>query len=419
MSYEVLNEEKLAPSSTAGPIRVISEVYDLFDDMVAWRRHFHAFPELSFQEFKTAAKVVELLLSFGIDKSDIIEEVGKTGVVAMIKGGAGDGPCVMLRADMDALPLMETAAIEYKSQNEGVMHACGHDGHMSALLGAAKVLHLQRATMRGSIKLCFQPAEEGKNGAVPMMKDGLLDGTNKCAATPRVDFVYGIHLWSYARLGTVQCSEGPVMAASDKFTVNIKGKGGHGAVPEGTVDAIVSAGTVINSFHSIVSRNVGPLQTGVVTIGTIKGGSGYNIIADKVEMTGTARSFDPAVQELMKGRMEDICCGVGKMSGGGEAELQYDYGYPPTVNAYPEEVARVRASAAKVLDPDRVNHTQKTMGAEDFSFFLQERPGVFFFVGAAHPGEIRPHHKSVFDFDERALLVSASCFVQLIRDMLC
>ena len=185
-----------------------------------------------------------------------------------------------------------------------------------------------------------------------------------------------IHLWSYARLGVIQCSEGPVMAASDKFTVDVKGKGGHGAVPEGTVDAIVSASNVVGAFQTIISRNVSPLETGVVTVGTIQGGSGYNIIADTVSMTGTARSFQPEIQELIKGRMEDVCCGV-EVTYGGKVSLKYEYGYPPTVNSYPEEVARVRAAAAKVLDLDRVSHTQILWG-EDFSFFLQERPGCFF-----------------------------------------
>ena len=414
----VYSVEDLKPSSAVGDINAISEVCGAnFEEMVAWRRWFHAHPELSFKEFNTAARIKEILLEMGFDGKDIIDEVGVTGICAMIYGGGGDGPCIMLRADMDALPLTETATIDYKSTNEGVMHACGHDGHMSALLGATKVLLKERQNFKGSIKLCFQPAEEGKNGAGAMIKDGLLDGTGKCNGTPKVDYVYGIHLWSYARLGTIQCSEGPVMAASDKFIVNVQGKGGHGAVPEGTVDAIVSASSVVNSFHTIVSRNVSPLKTGVVTVGTIQGGTGYNIIADKVQMTGTARSFDPEIQELIKSRMEDVCCGVEKCYGG-SVTLDYQYGYPPTVNSYPEEVARVRAAAAKILDKERASHIQKTMGAEDFSFFLQERPGCFFFVGAAHQGEIRPHHKSIFDFDERAMLVSASTFVQLIRDML-
>ena len=413
----VYDVEALKPSSAAGDIKAVDEVTgSAYDEMVAWRRWFHANPELSFKEFNTAIKVKEILLSFGIEEKDIICEVGVTGICAMIYGGH-EGPCVMLRADMDALPLTETAEIDYKSTNEGVMHACGHDGHMSALLGAAKVIFQERATLKGSVKLCFQPAEEGKNGAGAMIKDGLLEGDRKCAGTPRVDFVYGIHLWSYARLGVIQCSEGPVMAASDKFIVDVKGKGGHGAVPEGTVDAIVSASNVVGAFNTLVSRNVSPLKTGVVTIGTIQGGSGYNIIADTVSMTGTARSFEPEIQELIKGRMEEVCCGVEKVYGG-QVSLRYEYGYPPTINSYPEEVARVRASAAKVLDMDRVSHVQKTMGAEDFSFFLQERPGCFFFVGAAHQGDIRPHHKSIFDFDERALLVSASTFITLIRDML-
>jgi amidohydrolase len=418
LSTEAL--EKMGGSHTSSSsIHVLKEVHELYDEMVTNRRWFHHNPELSFEEYNTAKHIVEILLEYGIPKEDIWTEIGKTGVVAMIYGGAGTGPCIMLRADMDALSVQETADVEYKSQNPNVMHACGHDGHMSALLCAAKILLANKESLRGSIKLCFQPAEEGRNGATAMINDGLLDGKDaglKCGG-PRVDMVFGIHLWSFERLGGVQCSEGPIMAASDKFTIEVNGKGGHGAVPHQANDAIVSAASLITSLQSVVSRNVDPLEASVVTCGTIKGGFGYNIIADKVTITGTARAFSKTTQELVKKRMEEVCCGCSTMYGS-TTNFTYEHGYPPTVNAYPECVEMVRNAAKRVVGEQRCGLPQRTMGAEDFSFFLEQRPGCFWFVGAAKRGEVLPHHKSIFDFDERALLISASTFVELVNDIL-
>jgi amidohydrolase len=208
------------------------------------------------------------------------------------------------------------------------------------------------------------------------------------------------------------------MAASDKFEIHVKGKGGHGAAPQGTVDAIVEAASLVGALQTIISRNKDPLQTGVVTCGTINGGYGYNVIADRVTITGTARSFTSETQALIKERMGCICCGVAQTYGG-EIELNYEYGYPATVNAYPECVEFVTAAAAKIVGPASAALPQKTMGAEDFSYFLQAKPGCFFFVGAALPGEARPHHKSVFDFDEKAMAIAASILVQLVYDLLC
>lgn len=407
------------PDSTAdeggerAPLRIWREVHALEEEMVANRRWFHAHAELSFEEVETAAHVVRQLQSYGI--CEIYQNVGVTGVVAMIRGEGGAGPTIGLRADMDALPVQETAEVAYKSRNEGVMHACGHDGHMAELLCAARVIHeTMRASMRGNIKLIFQPAEEGRGGAAAMIADGVLED-GPCGL--RVDFVYGIHLWSFSKLGDVCCSNGPVMAASDKFEIAVLGKGGHGAAPQGTVDAIVEAASVVTALQTIISRNKDPLETGVVTCGTISGGYGYNVIADRVVITGTARSFSRETQELIKSRMGCICCGVAQTFGG-EIDLKYEYGYPCTINAYPECVSEVTLAASEIVGSSFAALPQKTMGAEDFSYFLQQRPGCFFFVGAALPGEPRPHHKSVFDFDERAMQIGSSVLVQLVHNLL-
>lgn len=390
----------------------LPEVQELKDEMVANRRDFHSFPELSFCEVKTAAKVAAHLRSYGI--TEVFECVGKTGVVGLIRGGK-PGPCIALRADMDGLPIQEIADVPYASKNPGVMHACGHDGHMAGLLAAAKVLHAERATLSGVVKLVFQPAEEGLGGAAAMIKDGVLeDGPQG----PRVDAIYGLHLWSMGAMGIVECSAGPVMAASDRFEIDVRGKGGHGAAPQGTVDAIVEAAALVTALQTVVSRNKDPLDSGVVTVGMIKGGYNYNIIADHVKLTGTCRSFTPAVQELIKKRMGEMCCGVAATYGG-SIDMEYHYGYPPTINAYPECVDVVNRASTKVVGAERAGRPQRTMGAEDFSYFLQARPGCFFFIGAALQGDARPHHKSVFDFDEDAMLVGASVFVHIVRELLC
>lgn len=405
-------------SSTFTPeISIRPDVAPLVPDMVQWRRWFHAHPELSFQEVETAKEVARILRSFGIE--EVFEKCGRTGVVALIRGGR-PGPCILLRADMDALPLPELGSPNaiaggFVSKNAGVMHACGHDGHMSSLLGAAKVLFSKRATLAGTIKLCFQPAEEGYGGAREMIADGILEET--AAWGPRVDEVYGAHLWSYDAVGRVGARHGPMMAASDKFTIDVVGKGGHGAAPHGTVDAIVVASTLVNTLQTVVSRNKDPLEAGVLTVGMMHGGSGYNIICDRVELAGTCRSFTPATQELMKARMHEVCCGIGAAYGA-DVRMDYKYGYPPTINSDEAGVRKLHEAARKVVGKG-AGVPYITCGAEDFSYFLQQRPGCFFFVGARIPhDEERPHHKSVFDFDEAALPVAASVFVQLAEDIL-
>ena len=243
-------------TTATSPISVRASVSgSVATEMVKLRRWFHAHPEVAFEEVQTSSMVASTLRDMGIE--EVWEGIGKTGVVALIRGGMGPGPCVALRADMDALTITETADVEYKSKNDGMMHACGHDGHMASLLGAAKVVRERRHLLRGCVKLVFQPAEEGFNGASAMIDDGVLE-EGPCG--PRVDVIYGIHLWSMNPLGTIAATEGPIMAASDQFVIDVRGKGGHGAAPHATVDAIVEAAAVIQGLQMIVSRNLDPLD---------------------------------------------------------------------------------------------------------------------------------------------------------------
>lgn len=343
------------------------------------------------------------------------------------------GPCIALRADMDGLPVQETIsehdptpAAGFISKNKGVMHACGHDGHMAGLLGAARVLFNERATLNGSIKLLFQPAEEGYAGAKKMLEEGCLgpdeeDGglpEQKKYLGPKVNEVYGIHLWSFNETGNICVQSGPVMAASDRFKIKVHGRGGHGAAPQFANDAIITTCTLVSTLNQIISRNIDPLdEEAVITCGSINGGYGYNIIADEVNVLGTCRSFTPQVQGKIKKRMREVCCGIGAAYDT-TIDFDYEHGYPPTVNAYPECNKLVTDIASQLVGEKRSGLPQKTMGAEDFSYFLEKKPGCFFFIGAGLPGIIRPHHKSVFDFDEKALLISASMFVLIARSKL-
>jgi len=267
------------------------EIIKIKNKIIMTRRDFHKHPELSFQEKRTSEIVAKKLESFNIETK---KNIGKTGVVGILKGN-NSGPTIGLRADMDALPIQETNNFSYKSINKGVMHACGHDAHTAILLGAAEALSKMKDQIKGEIRFIFQPAEEGYGGAKFMIKDGAING---------LDAIYGLHVWNYQPSGTVGVKSGPVMAAADMFTITIKGKGGHGAAPQGTIDAVVVASHLIQSLQTIVSRNTNPLESTVITIGKINGGSNFNIIADEVILEGTTRAYTIINKNLIKQRMK-------------------------------------------------------------------------------------------------------------------
>lgn len=369
-----------------------NKILNLKNEMIEIRRDFHQYPELGFKEERTAKLVANYLRNLGLE---VKTDIAKTGVVGLLRGQR-EGKTLLLRSDMDALPIQEKNEVEYKSKNEGVMHACGHDGHMAILLTTAKILSDFQKEMKGNIKFIFQPAEEGPGGARLMIEQGVM-------SAPQVDAAIGLHLWNYLPIGKVGIRSGPLMASMDSFTIKIKGKSGHGAIPHDAIDAIVMSSHVISALQTIVSREVSPLKSAVVSVGTIKGGYGFNIIADEVDMEGTVRALDIELQKTLPERMERILKGV-TSSMRGEYELNYQFLYPITVND--EGMAQlVRKACTSIVGAEKVIIAEQTMGGEDMAFFLQKVPGCFFFLGSANreKGFDSPHHHPRFDFDEDAM----------------
>ena len=385
-------------------MNIRKEIKEIEKMIIDWRRDFHQFPELSFQEHRTGDVIADELRSMGLEPK---VKVGKTGVTADLK--FGNGPVIGLRADMDALPIQETSGLPFSSQNDGVMHACGHDGHMAMLLGAAKALTQKDNQYNGTVRFIFHPAEEGEGGARYMIEDGCLEG---------IDEIYGIHVWNYQPVGEVGVKDGPVLAAADMFDIKIKGIGGHGAAPQGTVDSVVVSSYLVQALQTIVSRNTNPLESTVISIGKINGGNNFNIIADQVSLSGTARAYSEENRNLIKTRMEEIIKGVEKTY---NANITFDYkdGYPPTIN-HVGPTQKVLKAAEKVVG-DKAGMPYLSMGGEDFAYYLKEKPGCFFFVGSA-PNEQElfetPHHCSHFTMDERALLVGPSIYLNLLDNIM-
>jgi amidohydrolase len=368
---------------------------ELFPEMVELRRHFHRYPELSFQEEATPVAIGEYLMNLGIE---VKTGVGGRGVIGIIRGGK-PGKTVALRADFDALPIQDEKDVPYKSQVPGVMHACGHDAHTAALLGAAKALNEQKDQLHGTVVLIHQFAEEiAPGGAIAMIEDGCLDG---------VDAIFGTHLWSSIPVGQIRYRSGAIMAAADKFTITINGKGGHGAAPHETVDSIAIGMTLINSLQQIVSRRVDPLKPAVLTVSSFHAGDAFNVIADSAQMIGTVRTFERELQDLIIENMEKLTTSVAE-GAGGKASLNYEKGYPAVVN-HQKETTLLQDIAVNLLGEDQVIEMTPVMGGEDFSYYLQKVPGTFFFTGVGNPekGADYPHHHPKFDLDEKGMLIAA------------
>jgi amidohydrolase len=385
--------------------RIRSAIRALQPQLVEWRRKLHQKPELGFREQLTAEFIVQKLQEWGIEHQT---GLAKTGIVAIIHGNQ-PGPVLAIRADMDALPIQEENEVPYRSQHDGVMHACGHDGHVTIALGTARYLSEHRNAFSGTVKLIFQPAEEGPGGAKPMIEAGVLKN-------PDADAIIGLHLWNNLPLGTIGVRSGALMAAVELFNCTIQGRGGHGAIPQQTIDSIVVAAQVVNALQTIVARNVDPIESAVVTVGKLNAGTAHNVIAANAKMSGTVRYFNPKYEGYFGPRIEQIVSGICQAHGA-SYELQYYSLYPPVIND--ERIADlVRSVAEAVIEsPLGIVPQCQTMGGEDMAFFLQEVPGCYFFLGSANPDKdlAYPHHHPRFDFDETALGMGVEIFVRFVE----
>ncbi|WP_269321857.1 M20 family metallopeptidase [Oceanobacillus salinisoli] len=372
---------------------IFKSIEKLYPEMVEIRRHLHQYPELSFQETETAKYIADYYKELGIPYRT---NVGGNGVIATLKGGK-PGKTVVLRADFDALPIQDEKDVEYKSKVPGVMHACGHDGHTATLLTLAKALKQFQNELPGTIEFVHQHAEEyTPGGAKPLIESGAID---------HVDVVFGTHLWATTPLGKLQTTKDIMMAGADRFEITIQGKGGHGAYPHETKDAIVIGGQLISELQQIVSRRIDPLATAVVSVGMFHAGDTFNVIADSAKIKGTVRHFDVNVQERIMSEMEKIIKGA-CIGYDATYDFHYHKGYPPVVN-HEKEATLVLEVAENIREIHTSEEMNPSMAGEDFAYYLIEKPGAFFFTGAQVHDNPYPHHHPKFDFNEKAMPIAA------------
>ena len=374
------------------------------EQIVGIRRELHQIPEPAYTEKKTSAAVADHLKKAGLE---VRTGIARYGVVGLLSTGR-PGPTLMIRADMDALPVEEQTGLLFSSTHAGAMHACGHDAHMAMVVGAALVLSSVKDTLKGNIKFLFQPAEEGPGGAKPMIEEGVMDN-------PKVDYAVGCHLWPASPEGTIGVKAGTIMAAMNRFDIRIIGSQGHGAMPHLCVDALDVGTQVVNALQRVVSRHMDPLKPTVVTVGSFHAGKAFNIIPGEAELSGTTRTFDLEVWKSWEPRMRKILQGVCD-SMGARFELNFEFGYPPTIND-PFMADLVRRCAAVMVGPDKVFEPEPTMGGEDMSYYLQKAKGCFFFLGVGRPGGA-PLHNAKFDFNEDVLLLGVETYCRIAQELL-
>ncbi len=381
--------------------QLVNEHKDL---IINTRRDLHRIPEVAYTEKKTSAYVTDYLNNEGLN---VQTGIAQYGVVGLMNTGR-PGPTLMIRADMDALPLTEETGLPFSSTHKGAMHACGHDAHMAMALGAVTVFNKIKNELTGNIKFLFQPAEEGPGGAKPMIAAGVMEN-------PEVDYAIGCHVWPEIPEGCIGVTAGPFMAAMDRFDVKIIGRGGHGAMPHECVDALEVGTQVVNALQRIVSRHMDPLEPAVVTVGTFHAGTAFNIIPGEAELSGTTRTFHQGIWNSWEQRIERVVRGVCE-SMGADFELKYARGYPVTINDE-SMAAVVRRCAGKVVSKDRVVEPEQTMGGEDFAFYLQKSKGCFFALGVGREGGA-PVHNPKFDFNEDLLLLGVETYCRVALELL-
>jgi amidohydrolase len=386
---------------------IVNRVADLQPDIQAWRRDIHEHPELLYEVHRTAAFVADRLKEFGCD--EVATGLGRTGVVGVIKGrrpaGKGDIKVIGLRADMDALPIVEATNLPYASKNPGVMHACGHDGHTAMLLGAARYLAETR-NFAGDAVVIFQPAEEGGAGAAAMIKDGLMDRFG-------IEQVYGMHNGPGLPVGSFGIRPGPVMAATDAIDIKIEGLGGHAARPHKCIDSVLVGAQLITALQSIVARTIDPLDSAVISMCEFHAGNARNVIPQTAELRGTVRTLTASVRELVEKRVREVVAGVAQMTGA-KIDLAYEHGYPVTVNHASQTDVATRA-AKEIAGDNNVHEMPPMMGAEDFSYMLEARPGAFIFCGN---GDTAGLHHPAYNFNDEAIVYGTSYWIKLVENTL-
>ena len=387
--------------------KLLKEAQELFPYTRDLRRDFHRHPELGLQEKRTAGIVAEELKNLDLD---VETGIGETGVVALLEG-AKSGPVVLMRVDMDALPMEEESDAEYTSENPGVMHACGHDGHVAMGLTIAKMLHAHRDELAGTVKLVFQPAEEGDGGAEKMVRDGVLEN-------PRPDYSLSLHVWNEQPLGWFGITQGPIMASAGAFKITVRGKGGHGAVPDKAVDPIFASAQIITALQSIVSRNTPPLDSAVVSVCSIHGGTAFNIIPPEVELQGTIRTFKPEIRAMIVERLHEIATQTAQALGC-EVEISHEDITPAVIND-PDLAEQIADLAAELFPEGTIALDSQTMGAEDMAFMMEDFPSCYFLIGSANAekGLDAPHHHPRFDFDEQALTNGVALMTAAVMSLL-
>jgi amidohydrolase len=374
------------------------------DRIIATRRDLHRIPEIAFTEWKTSAYITDYLKKEGFE---VTTGIAKTGVVGLLRTGK-PGPTLLIRADMDALPVTEETGLPFASEHEGRMHACGHDAHITMVLSAATAINKFKEQLTGNLKFLFQPAEESPGGAKPMIEEGVMEH-------PHVDYAVGCHVWPLLPQGQIGVKAGPIMAAADQFDIKILGKGGHGAMPHLCVDALEIGTQVVNALQRIVSRHTNPLESAVLSVCRFQSGTAFNVIPGEAILSGTTRTFNKAIWESWEERIHRILRGICE-SMGADYEFTFTPYYPPTIN-HPEIAQLVGRCAAEAVGAENVVEPEPSMGAEDMAFYLERCKGCFFFLGVGRE-ESYPIHHPKFDFDENVLLTGAEIYCRVAFDLL-
>ncbi len=384
---------------------ILNSISQMLDEMSEWRQSLHEIPEIGLKEHKTSEYIQDKLKLWNIEYKF---GLANTGIVAWVKGNKGDSDkAIGLRADMDALPMPEKNLFKHKSKNEGLMHACGHDGHTSMLLGAAKYIN-ENPNFNGTVYFIFQPGEEGLGGGEKMVKDGLFNDF-------KIDEVYALHNWPELPLGQFGVSTGPMMAAVDEFDIIVKGKGGHAAMPQHTIDPIIVSSQIVLSIQTIISRFISPVDKALISITKIHGGTAYNVIDDEVVLSGTVRTFKSQTRDIIENKLKDITLGIAKANNG-EVEIIYTRKYPPTINSKKESIFAAEV-AKKIVGTDNVHEEiEPSMGGEDFSYMLNEKPGSYLYIGQKDDNHKAYLHTSKYDFNDNLLPLGVNFWVELVKN---